>query len=601
MKKYSSATIWIIGLLLFFAIATFMLDGSSVSNRMVYSDFQQKWINDQVESINVNSDKMTIEVTTRDENKYTVYAPSSMIEFLNEQYPKDDIKIEYVAPSNSSIWVSLLPTIMIIILFVVFIFFFTQQSQGGGSSGRGVMNFGKSKAKMVTPDNKRVTFDDVAGADEEKAELEEIVDFLKQPARYVEMGARIPKGVLLVGPPGAGKTLLAKAIAGEAGVPFFSISGSDFVEMFVGVGASRVRDLFEQAKKNSPSLIFIDEIDAVGRQRGAGLGGGHDEREQTLNQLLVEMDGFGANEGIIMIAATNRPDILDPALLRPGRFDRQIMVGRPDRKGREAVLEVHTKKKPLDNDVSLDVLAKRTPGFSGADLENLANEAALLAVRKNKKKIGMDEFEEAITRVIAGPEKKSRTISEHDRKLTAYHEAGHAVVMKCLKNSDPVHEISIIPRGMAGGYTMHLPTEDRTYTSKEKLLDEMVGLLGGRVAEKLILGDISTGAKNDIDRASSIARSMVMEYGMSDKIGTISYGSDSNEVFLGRDLGRGRNFSEEVGAMIDKEIKSLISNAYNTAEELLKKNVNKLHAVASTLLEKEKIDGKEFEEIFDAN
>ena len=593
MKKYSSATIWIIGLLLFFAVATFMLDGSSVSNRMVYSDFQQKWINNQVESINVNADKMTIEVTTQDENKYTVYAPSSMIEFLNEQYPKDDIKIEYVAPSNSSIWVSLLPTIMIIILFVVFIFFFTQQSQGGGSSGRGVMNFGKSKAKMVIPDSKRVTFDDVAGADEEKAELEEIVDFLKQPERYVEMGARIPKGVLLVGPPGTGKTLLAKAIAGEAGVPFFSISGSDFVEMFVGVGASRVRDLFEQAKKNSPSLIFIDEIDAVGRQRGAGLGGGHDEREQTLNQLLVEMDGFGANEGIIMIAATNRPDILDPALLRPGRFDRQIMVGRPDRKGREAVLEVHTKKKPLDTNVSLEVLAKRTPGFSGADLENLANEAALLAVRKNKKKIGMDEFEEAITRVIAGPEKKSRTISEHDRKLTAYHEAGHAVVMKCLKNSDPVHEISIIPRGMAGGYTMHLPTEDRAYTSKEKLLDEMVGLLGGRVAEKLILGDISTGAKNDIDRASSIARAMVMEYGMSDKIGTISYGSDNNEVFLGRDLGRGRNFSEEVGAMIDKEIKSLISNAYNTAEELLKENVNKLHAVASTLLEKEKIDGKD--------
>ena len=601
MKKYSSATIWIIGLLLFFAVATFMLDGSSVSNRMVYSDFQQKWINNQVESINVNADKMTIEVTTQDEKKYTVYAPSSMIEFLNEQYPKDDIKIEYVAPSNSSIWVSLLPTIMIIILFVVFIFFFTQQSQGGGSSGRGLIIFGKSKAKMVIPDSKRVTFDDVAGADEEKAELEEIVDFLKQPERYVEMGARIPKGVLLVGPPGTGKTLLAEAIAGEAGVPFFSISGSDFVEMFIGVGASRVRDLFEQAKKNSPSLIFIDEIDAVGRQRGAGLGGGHDEREQTLNQLLVEMDGFGANEGIIMIAATNRPDILDPALLRPGRFDRQIMVGRPDRKGREAVLEVHTKKKPLDTNVSLEVLAKRTPGFSGADLENLANEAALLAVRKNKKKIGMDEFEEAITRVIAGPEKKSRTISEHDRKLTAYHEAGHAVVMKCLKNSDPVHEISIIPRGMAGGYTMHLPTEDRAYTSKEKLLDEMVGLLGGRVAEKLILGDISTGAKNDIDRASSIARAMVMEYGMSDKIGTISYGSDNNEVFLGRDLGRGRNFSEEVGAMIDKEIKSLISNAYNTAEELLKENVNKLHAVASTLLEKEKIDGKEFEEIFEAN
>ena len=601
MKKYSSATIWIIGLLLFFAVATFMLDGSSVSNRMVYSDFQQKWINNQVESINVNADKMTIEVTTQDEKKYTVYAPSSMIEFLNEQYPKDDIKIEYVAPSNSSIWVSLLPTIMIIILFVVFIFFFTQQSQGGGSSGRGVMNFGKSKAKMVIPDSKRVTFDDVAGADEEKAELEEIVDFLKQPERYVEMGARIPKGVLLVGPPGTGKTLLAKAIAGEAGVPFFSISGSDFVEMFVGVGASRVRDLFEQAKKNSPSLIFIDEIDAVGRQRGAGLGGGHDEREQTLNQLLVEMDGFGANEGIIMIAATNRPDILDPALLRPGRFDRQIMVGRPDRKGREAVLEVHTKKKPLDTNVSLEVLAKRTPGFSGADLENLANEAALLAVRKNKKKIGMDEFEEAITRVIAGPEKKSRTISEHDRKLTAYHEAGHAVVMKCLKNSDPVHEISIIPRGMAGGYTMHLPTEDRAYTSKEKLLDEMVGLLGGRVAEKLILGDISTGAKNDIDRASSIARAMVMEYGMSDEIGTISYGSGHDEVFLGRDLGKSRDFSEEIGARIDKEIKRFIDEAYDKAYELLRENTSKLHAVAQALMEKEKLDADEFEKIFDNN
>ena len=371
--------------------------------------------------------------------------------------------------------------------------------------------------------------------------------------------------------------------------------------MFVGVGASRVRDLFEQAKKNSPALIFIDEIDAVGRQRGAGLGGGHDEREQTLNQLLVEMDGFGANEGIIMIAATNRPDILDPALLRPGRFDRQIVVQRPDRKGREAVLKVHTQRKPLAVDVDLEVLAKRTPGFSGADLENLANEAALLAVRKDKKAIGMDEFEEAITRVIAGPEKKSRAISEHDRKLTAYHEAGHAVVMKCLKHSDPVHEISIIPRGMAGGYTMHLPTEDRAYTSKEKLQDEMVGLLGGRVAEKLILGDISTGAKNDIDRASSIARAMVMEYGMSDKIGTISYGSDNNEVFLGRDLGRGRNFSEEIGAEIDKEVKMFIEVAYDRAEELLKTNINKLHAVANELLDKEKIDGKEFEMIFDAN
>lgn len=598
MKKYSSATIWIIGLLLFFAIATFMLDGSSVSNRMVYSDFQQKWINDQVESVNVNSDKMTIEVTTRDENKYTVYAPSSMIEFLNEQYPKDDIKIEYVAPSNSSIWVSLLPTIMIIILFVVFIFFFTQQSQGGGSSGRGVMNFGKSKAKMVTPDNKRVTFDDVAGADEEKAELEEIVDFLKQPARYVEMGARIPKGVLLVGPPGTGKTLLAKAIAGEAGVPFFSISGSDFVEMFVGVGASRVRDMFDQAKKNAPCIVFIDEIDAVGRQRGAGVGGGHDEREQTLNQLLVEMDGFGVNEGIIMIAATNRPDILDPALLRPGRFDRQIVVGAPDVAGREAILKVHTRNKHLGDDVELKVLAKRTPGFTGADLENLTNEAALLAVRRNKMTIDMDDIEEAITRVIAGPEKKSRVMSAHDKKITAYHEAGHAVAMRMLEHSDPVHEISIIPRGMAAGYTMHLPENDRSHISKLKLKDDMVGLLGGRVAEQIIIGDISTGAKNDIDRTSSIARSMVMQYGMSSKIGTISFGNDNGEVFLGRDMGKSSNISEETSAKIDEEVKALIDEAYKRAEKILNENVNKLHAVAQALLEKEKIDGEEFERIF---
>ena len=541
----------------------------------------------------------------KDSNKeFTSYIPNEVLgdklanEILN-QAAENKLVIDGEAQPQTPWFVSMLPTVLLIGFMIIIWFIFMNQSQGGGGK---VMSFGKSRARVHKDDEKtRVTFKDVAGLTEEKEDLREVVDFLKNPKRYINLGARIPKGILMVGPPGTGKTYLSRAVAGEAGVPFFSISGSDFVEMFVGVGASRVRDLFEQAKKNSPSLIFIDEIDAVGRQRGAGLGGGHDEREQTLNQLLVEMDGFGANEGIIMIAATNRPDILDPALLRPGRFDRQIMVGRPDRKGREAVLEVHTKKKPLDTNVSLEVLAKRTPGFSGADLENLANEAALLAVRKNKKKIGMDEFEEAITRVIAGPEKKSRTISEHDRKLTAYHEAGHAVVMKCLKNSDPVHEISIIPRGMAGGYTMHLPTEDRAYTSKEKLLDEMVGLLGGRVAEKLILGDISTGAKNDIDRASSIARAMVMEYGMSDKIGTISYGSDNNEVFLGRDLGRGRNFSEEVGAMIDKEIKSLISNAYNTAEELLKENVNKLHAVASTLLEKEKIDGKEFEEIFEAN
>ncbi|MDU2852031.1 MAG: ATP-dependent zinc metalloprotease FtsH, partial [Clostridium sp.] len=563
-----------------------------------FSLFQEKWKSNEIESIVIRQDKMQVQGKTRDNKIFTTNAPDEMINSLLKDSPRSDVKIEYEAPSNNVAWLSIIPVVLLVVLFLVFLFVFTQQSQSGGG-GRGVMNFGKSRAKIASPDAKKVTFKDVAGADEEKAELEEIVDFLKLPAKYIEMGARIPKGVLLVGPPGTGKTLLAKAIAGEAGVPFFSISGSDFVEMFVGVGASRVRDLFQEAKKNAPCIVFIDEIDAVGRQRGAGLGGGHDEREQTLNQLLVEMDGFGVNEGIIMIAATNRPDILDPALLRPGRFDRQIVVGAPDVKGREEILKVHTKKKPLSEDVNLEVLAKRTPGFSGADLENLSNEAALLSVRRSKKQIGMLEMEEAITRVIAGPEKKSRVISEHDRKLTAYHEAGHAVVMRLLPNADPVHEISIIPRGRAGGYTMHLPTEDRAYTSKSRLKDEMVGLLGGRVAEHLILGDISTGAKNDIDRASDIARSMVMEYGMSDKIGTISYGSDQNEVFLGRDLGRGRNFSEEVGAKIDKEIKALIDEAYNKAETLLKENIEKLHAVAGALLEKEKLEGQEFLKIFD--
>lgn len=600
MKRNSGSAVWLVALLLIICVSAFAKPGRSSTNDIPYSTFKQNWESDKIESIIIQEDKMLIEGKTKDGKAFSTYSSSEMMVSLMEEHPNDSVVITFKAPSNSGVWLSVIPMIILIVILLVFMFMITQQSQNSGS-GRNVMNFGKSRAKRALPNSQKVTFKDVAGADEEKAELEEIVDFLKQPSKYIEMGARIPKGVLLVGPPGTGKTLLAKAISGEAGVPFFSISGSDFVEMFVGVGASRVRDLFEQAKKNSPALIFIDEIDAVGRQRGAGLGGGHDEREQTLNQLLVEMDGFGANEGIIMIAATNRPDILDPALLRPGRFDRQIVVQRPDRKGREAVLKVHTHKKPLAVDVDLEVLAKRTPGFSGADLENLANEAALLAVRKSKKAIGMDEFEEAITRVIAGPEKKSRAISEHDRKLTAYHEAGHAVVMKCLKHSDPVHEISIIPRGMAGGYTMHLPTEDRAYTSKEKLQDEMVGLLGGRVAEKLILGDISTGAKNDIDRASSIARAMVMEYGMSDEIGTISYGSDNNEVFLGRDLGRGRNFSEEIGAEIDKEVKKFIEVAYARAEDLLKTNINKLHAVANELLDKEKIDGKEFEMIFDAN
>ena len=597
MKKNSSSAIWIILLVVMVVAAATVWQSKGGPENIPYSSFQQKWKSGDIQSITVKEDKMLIQGKTSDNKVFITYAPSDVMVSLMSEFPSDDTRIEFESPSNSGAWLSVIPTILLVISVLVFIFIMTQQTQGG--SGRGVMNFGKSRAKIATPDSKKVTFNDVAGADEEKAELEEIVDFLKLPAKYIEMGARIPKGVLLVGPPGTGKTLLAKAIAGEAGVPFFSISGSDFVEMFVGVGASRVRDLFQEAKKNSPCIVFIDEIDAVGRQRGAGLGGGHDEREQTLNQLLVEMDGFGVNEGIIMIAATNRPDILDPALLRPGRFDRQIVVAAPDVKGREEILKVHTKKKPLDTDVDLNVLAKRTPGFSGADLENLANEAALLAVRRSKKVITMLEMEEAITRVIAGPEKKSRVISEHDRKLTAYHEAGHAVVMKLLPNADPVHEISIIPRGRAGGYTMHLPNEDRAYTSKSKLKDEMVGLLGGRVAEQLVIGDISTGAKNDIDRASAIARSMVMEYGMSEKIGTISYGSDQNEVFLGRDLGRGRNFSEELGSEIDKEVKKFIDEAYNSAERLLKENIDKLHAVSKALLEKEKLEGKEFIEIFE--
>lgn len=602
MKKYSSAAVWIVCSVMLILAAVTMYQTGKGSSDMAYSAFVQKWNANEIESIVVKEDSMTIEGRTTDSKTFTTYAPSELVGSLMEKQPKSDVKVTFEKPSNNATWIAtLLPFILMAVMIFIFLFIFTQQSQGGGG-GRGVMNFGKSKAKMVTPDTQTVTFNDIAGADEEKAELEEIVDFLKLPAKYIKMGARIPKGVLLVGPPGTGKTLLAKAIAGEAGVPFFSISGSDFVEMFVGVGASRVRSLFEEAKKNSPCIVFIDEIDAVGRQRGAGLGGGHDEREQTLNQLLVEMDGFGANEGIIMIAATNRPDILDPALLRPGRFDRQVIVGAPDVKGREEILKVHTRKKPLREDVKLDILAKRTPGFSGADLENLTNEAALLAVRRDKQQISMQEMEEAITKVIAGPEKKSRVITEHDRKLTAYHEAGHAVVMRLLPNCDPVHEISVIPRGRAGGYTMHLPKEDTSYTSKSKLKDEMVGLLGGRVAEKLILGDISTGAKNDIDRASHIAKSMVMDYGMSEEIGTISYSTAGHdEVFIGRDFGKVRDFSEEIGARIDKEIKKFIDEAYEKAESLLKENQDKLHAVAQALIEKEKLDAREFEEIFVSN
>ncbi|MDF2503449.1 MULTISPECIES: ATP-dependent zinc metalloprotease FtsH [Clostridium] len=598
MKKISSATVWIIVSIVVIFTALTLLENNKTNNEITFDAFQKKYIASDIKSFQVKEDKMTVEGKYKNNESFQTVVPMErLVQFLGENPNKGNVVESYTPPANIPIWVNWLPSILSILILVVFWIMFMQQSQGGG--GKGVMSFGKSRAKMASPDNKnKVTFNDVAGADEEKQELAEIVDFLKTPKRYLELGARIPKGVLLVGPPGTGKTLLAKAIAGEAGVPFFSISGSDFVEMFVGVGASRVRDLFEQAKKNAPCIVFIDEIDAVGRQRGAGLGGGHDEREQTLNQLLVEMDGFGVNEGIIMLAATNRPDILDRALLRPGRFDRQILVGAPDVRGREEILKVHSKNKPLDEGVKLDVLAKRTPGFTGADLENLMNEAALLTVRNKKNLIGMDELEEAITRVIAGPEKRSRVINEADRRLTAFHEAGHAVVMKSLPNSDPVHQISIVPRGMAGGYTMHLPVEDRAYMSKSGLEDEMVGLLGGRVAEKLVIGDISTGAKNDIDRASSIARKMVMEYGMSENLGPISFGTDQDEVFLGRDLGRNRNFSEEIGAKIDKEVKELIQEAYDKAEKLLSENMNKLKAVAEALLEKEKLEANEFEEIF---
>jgi len=597
MKKISSASVWVVVLVLVIFASIALYGTDKKVNTISVDKFQEHWVKKEIKSVQVREDK-TVAGKLNDGTDYETVVPLARLLQVMDKYPNASVTETYVKPATMPMWVQVIPTLLIILMLVAFWFMYMQQSQGGGGGGnRGVMNFGKSRAKIATPDKKKVTFDDVAGEDEEKEELAEVVDFLKQPKRYLEAGARIPKGILLVGPPGTGKTLLARAVSGEAGVPFYSISGSEFVEMFVGVGASRVRDLFEQAKKSAPCIIFIDEIDAVGRQRGAGVGGGHDEREQTLNQLLVEMDGFGVNEGIIMIAATNRPDILDPALLRPGRFDRHILVGAPDVKGREEILKVHSKGKHLADEVKLEVLAKRTPGFTGADLENLMNEAALLTVRNKKSVIEMKELDEAVTRVIAGPEKKSKVISEKDRKLTAYHEAGHAVVMKYSPLSDPIHQISIIPRGMAGGYTMHLPEEDTAYTSKLKLKDEMVGLLGGRVAEKLILKDISTGAKNDIDRASAIARKMVMEYGMSDVLGPISFGNDHNEVFLGRDLGKSRNFSEEIANIIDSEVKSLIDEAYGKAEKILADNVSKLHAVAQELLLKEKLEGAEFEAI----
>ncbi|HEY8893129.1 MAG TPA: ATP-dependent zinc metalloprotease FtsH [Clostridium sp.] len=596
MKKLSGIAVWTI---VFVVIAVFMLAKTDQTSTIInFNQFQNDWTNNTIKSFVVQEDQMTVSGTLKNGSTYKTIVPSArLFQFIKDHPKTPTIQETYIKPATIPMWLEYLPTILMILIPLGFLYVFMKQSKGAGGSG-GVMKFGKSKAKLADPNAKKVSFNDVAGADEEKAELAEIVDFLKQPKRYLEMGARIPKGVLLIGPPGTGKTLLARAISGEAGVPFFSISGSDFVEMFVGVGASRVRDLFEQAKKNSPCIIFIDEIDAVGRQRGAGVGGGNDEREQTLNQLLVEMDGFGENEGIIMIAATNRADVLDPALLRPGRFDRQILVGVPDRKGREEILAVHSKNKHLEPEVKLSVLAKRTPGFTGADIENLMNESALLTVRRDKKLIGMAELEEAATRIMAGPEKKSRVIVEKDRRLTAYHEAGHAIVMNLLPNSDPVHQISIVPRGRAGGYTMRLPDEDRSYMSRSRLEEEIVGLLGGRVAEKLVIGDISTGASNDIERATSIARKMVMDYGMSETLGTIAFGSGSDEVFLGRDMGKDRKYSEETAFKIDEEIKKLIDEAYKRALTILTQNRSKLNAVAEELLVREKLEAVDFQEIF---
>ena len=528
-----------------------------------------------------------------DGTEFTTVAPNdpNLINTLRDK----GIEIKAELPPQPPWWTGIFSSLLPMLLLIGVWFFIMQQTQGGGNK---VMSFGKSRAKLNSEENLKVTFKDVAGADEAKQELEEVVEFLKYPKKFNDLGARIPKGVLLVGPPGTGKTLLAKAVAGESGVPFFSISGSDFVEMFVGVGASRVRDLFEQAKKSAPCIVFIDEIDAVGRQRGAGLGGGHDEREQTLNQLLVEMDGFAANEGIIIIAATNRPDILDPALLRPGRFDRQIVVDRPDVKGREEILKVHTKGKPIGDTVNLAVLARRTPGFTGADLSNLVNEAALLTARRDKKKIEMTEMEESIERVVAGPERKSKVISDKEKRLTAYHEAGHTLIGMMLKHTDPVHKVSIIPRGRAGGYTLMLPKEDRYYATRSELLDQLKTFLGGRVAEEVVLNEISTGAQNDLERASSLIRKMITEYGMSDVLGPITFGrKQDHQVFLGRDISRDRNYSEEVAHAIDKEVKKYMEEAYVECRKMLNENIDKLHLIANALIERETLEASELEQL----
>ncbi|MBP8031326.1 MAG: ATP-dependent zinc metalloprotease FtsH [Acetobacterium sp.] len=596
MNKYLKMIgFYLVILLIIIVAVTFLNPMKEEVKTIVYSELLTELNNNQVAEIEINNSNVT--GVLRSGETFEAVVPQYVIdEQVTPYILENNVKVT-ITKQQDSWWISLIPSVVLIVLMVVFFLVFSQQAGGGGGK---VMSFGKSRAKLHVEGETKVTFKNVAGADEEKEELEEVVDFLKAPDRYRKLGARIPKGILLVGPPGTGKTLLARAVAGEAAVPFFTISGSDFVEMFVGVGASRVRDLFENAKKNAPCIIFIDEIDAVGRHRGAGLGGGHDEREQTLNQLLVEMDGFGINEGIIIIAATNRPDILDPALLRPGRFDRQVTVGVPDVKGREEILNVHKKDKPLAPEVDLGTIAKGTPGFTGADLENLMNEAALLTARHNGKLITMVELEEAIKRVIAGPEKKSKVINEDDLHITAYHEAGHAIVMHLLPNCDSVHEISIIPRGMAAGYTLSLPDDDRQHMSKSKLLENICGLLGGRAAEKIALDDICTGASNDIERATRIARSMVTEWGMSEHLGPMTFGHpESGEVFLGRDLGRSRNYSEEVAAVIDKEIRTIVENAFERACSILETHQEKLEEIATRLLRDKTVTGEEFRALFE--
>ena len=593
---------WLILGIIFFVLLSAAFNNPDT--KMNYSELIGKIKAGEVTEIVISADKQTAEVNlksssdTKVSNVKEVAIPSldNFMSQIETEITNGTVEVSQEEESMLVTVLSLFSPFVILIVFLLFWVLLMNPNQNGNKS----ISFGKSKARMVNAgDKNKVTFKDVAGVDEEKEELEEIVEFLKSPKKFTDMGARIPKGVLLVGQPGTGKTLLAKAVAGEAGVPFFIISGSDFVEMFVGVGASRVRDLFEQAKKNAPCIIFIDEIDAVGRQRGAGLGGGHDEREQTLNQLLVEMDGFSDNEGVIVLAATNRPDVLDKALLRAGRFDRQIVVSAPDVKAREQILEVHARKKKLADDVDLKTVATNTSGFAGADLENVLNEAALLTARRNKTEIGMQEIEEAMVKVTMGPEKKSKVISEKEKKLVAFHEAGHAVVSRFLETQDNVHQISIVPRGMAGGYTMYRPSEDKSFMSKTEMEENIVSLLGGRVAEALVLGDISTGASNDIERATKIARAMVTKYGMSSVLGTISFGSGNEEVFLGRDLAQSKDYSDETATLIDVEVKKIIDAAYRRAEELLNANMSKLHAVAGVLLEKEKIDGDEFSEIMD--